>query len=61
MQRLATGIENQFQDDMMATTYTAGIETMLNIIPIGKALSLPKLIKYRALRTAAGREAVRNG
>lgn len=39
MHELAVGIESQFQDDMAATTWSAGLETVLQILPFGKALS----------------------
>ena len=42
MNELAIGIESQFQDDMAATTWTAGLETVLQILPFGKALSALK-------------------
>jgi len=56
---LATGIENQFQDDMMATTYGALFESALEVIPFGKVLSTPRALKYAALRTAKGRKFMR--
>ena len=42
MHELAVGIESQFQDDMAATTWSAGLETVLQILPFGKALSALK-------------------
>lgn len=60
MQELATGIESQFQDDMAAVTWTAGLETVLQVLPI-KGLSASRLAKYQMLKTAARREALRNG
>ena len=42
MHELAIGIESQFQDDMAATTWSAGLETVLQILPFGKALSALK-------------------
>lgn len=42
MYELAVGIESQFQDDMAATTWSAGLETVLQILPFGKALSVLK-------------------
>lgn len=61
MQELAVGIESQFQDDMAATTWTAGLETVLQILPVGKAITVAKPIRYQMLKTAARREALRNG
>ena len=62
MHELAIGIESQFQDDMAATTWSAGLETALQIIPFGKALSLPsRALRYQVLKSAAGRKAIRDG
>ena len=62
MHELAIGIESQFQDDMAATTWSAGLETALQIIPFGKALSLPsRALRYQVLKSAAGRKAIREG
>lgn len=61
MRELATGIENQHQDNMAATSWQAGVETALEVIPFGKVISLPRTLKYQLLKTAARREAVRNG
>lgn len=62
MRELAVGIESQFQDDMAATTWSAGLETALQIVPFGKVLSLPgKALRYQVLKSAAGRKAIRNG
>ena len=63
MQKLAIGIENQMQDDMAATTWSAGLETLLQILPVGKALTVPKAVKqafrYQMLKNAGRREALR--
>lgn len=62
MRELAVGIESQFQDDMAATTWSAGLETALQIIPFGAALKLPgRALRYQVLKSAAGRKALRNG
>lgn len=61
MRELAVGIESQFQDDMAATTWSAGLETALQIIPFGRILKAPRALRYQMLKTAAGREALRNG
>ncbi len=54
MTQLAIGIESQFQDDMMATTWSAGIETLLEIIPVGKVLSTTKMAKGKMANLAKG-------
>ena len=59
MRELAIGIENQMQDDMAATTWSAGIETVLQVMPIGGALNVGKAIRYQMLKTAGRREALR--
>ena len=59
MRELAVGIENQMQDDMAATTWSAGIETVLQVMPIGGALNVGKAIRYQMLKTAGRREALR--
>lgn len=61
MRQLATGIESQFQDDMAATTWTAGLETVLSIVPVGRAITAPRAVKYQMLKTAARRETLRSG
>lgn len=61
MRQLATGIESQFQDDMAATTWTAGLETVLSIVPVGRAITAPRAVKYQMLKTAARREALKSG
>lgn len=59
MHELAIGIESQFQDDMAATTWSAGLETVLQILPFGKALSAlkaglgAKLAESSAIKTLA--------
>lgn len=59
MMQLATGIENQFQDDMMATTYGALFESALEVIPFGRVLNVPRGLKYAAMRTSNGRKFMR--
>ena len=59
MMQLATGIENQFQDDMMATTYGALFESALEVIPFGRFLHVPKVLKNAAQRVAKGNKFVR--
>lgn len=54
--QLATGIENQFEDDMMATTYGAAFETALEVVPFGRVLKAPRAIRYAALRSQKGRK-----
>lgn len=54
MTQLAIGIESQFQDDMMATTWSAGVETLLEIIPVGKVLSTTKMAKGKMANLAKG-------
>lgn len=60
MRELAIGIENQMQDDMAATTWGAGIETALEVIPVGSALKVPKAIRYQMLKTAGRRQLLRD-
>ena len=59
MMQLATGIENQFQDDMMATTYGALFESALEVIPFGRVAKVPRSLRYAALRTSKGRKFMR--
>ena len=58
LNKLAIGIENQFQDDMYATTYGALFESALQVLPVGRLIP-SRLIKYSILKNAAGRKAVR--
>ena len=44
---------------MMATTYGALFESALEVIPFGKVFSVPRSIKYAALRTSKGRKFMR--
>lgn len=57
--KLATGMENQFQDDMMATTYGALFESALEVVPFGKVIKVPRALRYAALRTEKGRKFMR--
>ena len=59
MMQLATGIENQFQDDMMATTYGALFESALEVIPFGRVVKVPRSLRYVALSTSKGRKFMR--
>lgn len=53
LSKLAIGMESQFQDDMAATTWSAGLETLLQVIPIGKVISPSKLLKFKAAKGGA--------
>lgn len=55
MYRLSLGLESAFQDDMGAVTWSAGIETLLWITPVGAASTISKLGKRTLLKTL-GRE-----
>lgn len=61
MHELAVGIESQFQDDMAATTWSAGLETALQIIPFGRLLKPAKPMLYKVLRSTIGENAIKNG
>lgn len=56
---LAVGIENQYQDDMLATTWGAGIESVLMTIPPLRMLNVARPIRYAAMRSSLGRRMVR--
>ena len=59
--KIRTGIENQFRDDMMATTYGSAIESVLEtgLGPLGKAIKVPRAIRYAMLRSQKGRQFMR--
>lgn len=61
LSQLAVGIESQFQDDMMATTYGAGFETVLEVLPFGKLLDVPRALRYKMLTNSRGRKFLRTG
>ena len=59
MRELSIGIESMFQDDMAAVTWSSGLETMLQVAPIGRALGITKPLRRKLMRQAVRSEAAK--